>query len=77
MDVIFERRADQVVLIVEDDGKGFNLRTAVGPKDRGIGLINMRERASFVGGTLEIESKKGVGTTLFVRVPLPPVENGR
>jgi len=77
VDVIFERRADQVVLIVEDDGKGFNLRTAVGSKDRGIGLINMRERASFVGGTLEIESRKGVGTTLFVRVPLPPVENGR
>ncbi|HVF29289.1 MAG TPA: ATP-binding protein, partial [Pyrinomonadaceae bacterium] len=59
-----------VVLIVEDNGKGFNLRTAVGPNDRGIGLINMRERASFVGGTLEIESKVGVGTTIFVRVPI-------
>ncbi len=76
VDVIFERRADQVMLIVEDDGKGFKLRTAIGPKDRGIGLINMRERASFVGGTLEIESKKGVGTTLFVRVPLA-VDSGQ
>jgi PAS domain S-box-containing protein len=75
VDVIFERRADQVVLIVEDDGKGFNLRTAVGPKDRGIGLINMRERASFVGGTMEIESKVGVGTTLFVRVPIQEVSH--
>jgi signal transduction histidine kinase len=35
----------------------------------------MRERASFVGGTLEIESKKGVGTTLFVRVPIQEVSH--
>ncbi|HEY0430000.1 MAG TPA: PAS domain S-box protein [Pyrinomonadaceae bacterium] len=66
--VLLEKRGDSVTLIVEDDGIGFN------PKDKrnrskGIGLIGMTERAKICGGTLEIESKKGKGTTIFARVP--------
>jgi signal transduction histidine kinase len=30
----------------------------------------MRERAALVGGTLEIESAPGSGTTVYARVPL-------
>jgi len=62
-----------IVLLVEDDGKGFN------PKDKkkrrqGMGLIGMNERAALVGGTLEIESAPGEGTTVFVRVPASTVK---
>jgi signal transduction histidine kinase len=32
----------------------------------------MRERLSMIGGTLEIESSEGVGTTLFARIPIEP-----
>jgi len=32
--------------------------------------LGMRERVTLAGGTLEIESTPGVGTTIFVRVPL-------
>jgi two-component system, chemotaxis family, CheB/CheR fusion protein len=70
VDVLLERRDNQVVLIIEDDGVGFNLKKAAGAAgDKGMGLIGMRERAVLVGGTLEIESKPKEGTTIFARVP--------
>jgi len=78
VDVLLERRDHQAVLIVEDDGLGFEPEVvAAKPDDKRIGLINMRERASFVGGTLEIESNPGDGTTVFVRIPIPSDEPSR
>ena len=67
--VVLECRADQLVLVIEDDGVGFD-REAAGAKDRGIGLIGMQERAALIGGMLEIEATPGAGTTVFVRAPL-------
>ena len=66
--VLLEKRGGNVSLIIEDDGVGFN------PADKrnrtkGIGLVGMNERAKILGGKLEIESQKGKGTTVFVRVP--------
>jgi two-component system sensor histidine kinase NreB len=68
-DVLLERRNDHVVLIVEDDGVGFDLKNQA-TLDKGLGLIGMRERAALVGGTLEIESQPQQGTTVFARVPM-------
>ena len=71
VDVLLERRDSQVVLIVEDDGVGFNLKKEVGAEEtKGMGLIGMRERAALVGGTLQIETKPKEGTTIFARVPI-------
>ena len=70
-DVLLERRDTQVVLIIEDDGVGFDPGGAAAPEnDRGLGVLGMRERAALAGGTLDIESQPGQGTTIFVRVPL-------
>ena len=70
VDVVLERRADHLVAIVEDDGRGFAAdRPAAG--GGGLGLLGMRERVALVGGSFQIESTPGEGTTLFVRVPLP------
>jgi two-component system CheB/CheR fusion protein len=68
VDVILERRDGNVVLIVEDDGKGFD-PSAAAEGDSGMGLLNMRERAALADGTLEIESEPGRGTTVFARAP--------
>jgi two-component system CheB/CheR fusion protein len=67
--LILERRGSQVALIVEDDGQGFDAG-AQARRDKGLGLVGMRERAALSGGTVEIESAPGKGTTVFVRVPL-------
>jgi PAS domain S-box-containing protein len=71
VDIILERRADQVSLIVEDDGIGFNPNRMDGDR-RGFGLLGMRERAALVGATLQIESAAGEGTTIFVRMQTTP-----
>jgi signal transduction histidine kinase len=75
VDVLLERRDHQVVLIIEDDGVGFDLdREAGADGSKGMGLIGMRERAMLVGGILEIESKPRKGTTIFARVPVRFIE---
>jgi len=63
-------RADEKQLLVEvaDDGRGFDV-TAV---TRGAGLTNMEDRLEALGGTLQIESTPGVGTTLRATVPVSP-----
>ncbi|HKR15478.1 MAG TPA: PAS domain S-box protein [Pyrinomonadaceae bacterium] len=72
VDVLLERRDSHLVLIVEDDGNGFDPDVVDAKTDgKRMGLLNMRERAAFLRGTVEIESQRGEGTTVFVRVPLP------
>jgi signal transduction histidine kinase len=70
VDVLLERGDGEAVLIVEDNGHGYDEEQEVAlDSDKGMGVINMRERATLVGGRLEIESTPGGGTTIFVRVP--------
>ena len=52
---------------VTDDGIGFDPATV----REGVGFSGMRERASALGGNLEIESAPGEGTSVMVEVPLP------
>ncbi len=69
--VILKRRAKMITLIIEDDGVGFDIKKATTlVKGKGLGLIGMRERTTLMGGTMEIESVIGQGTTIFVIVPL-------
>ena len=68
--VLIERRDGQVVSIVEDDGVGFDPPTLNAANVRGLGLAGIHERVALLGGTLEIESIIGSGTTIFVRLPV-------
>jgi signal transduction histidine kinase len=71
--VVVEVHDGQLSAIVEDDGKGFETdgRRGVKGGTKRLGLLGMRERASLVGGVLEIESTPGAGTTVFLRLPSP------
>jgi signal transduction histidine kinase len=60
-----------VVLSVEDDGCGFDERLDDRRKlDRHFGLQLMRERAAMSGGTLDLQSSSGNGTSIRLAVPL-------
>ncbi len=69
---------DFAVLKIQDDGQGFDAKTVkAGNKMRhGLGLTNIRERALSLGGTYEIKSAPGDGTTVAVRVPLTVARRG-
>ncbi|MFI5076775.1 MAG: GAF domain-containing protein, partial [Vicinamibacteria bacterium] len=70
--VLLSRRDHHAMLMIEDDGRGFQPQRPAAPhRAAGFGLISMRERAMLVGGELEIDSTPGSGTSIFVRVPLP------
>jgi signal transduction histidine kinase len=55
-----------VELRVQDDGTGFE--SAAGGR---LGLRGMRERAALLGGSVEVESQLGVGTTITAHFPVP------
>lgn len=67
--VLIERRHGQVLLVIEDNGDGFDPPDG-GEGGSGMGLVSMRERAMLAGATLDIDSAPGRGTTVFVRMPV-------
>ncbi len=64
--IVLMRRAADLAIIVEDNGRGFDAKSS----PRGLGLIVMQERAALVGGSIDIESAPGAGTTIRVRIPV-------
>ena len=61
--MLFAREAGVLQLTIADDGRG-------GVNEDGNGLAGMRDRVRELGGTLSIESPRGHGTRLLVRVPI-------
>jgi nitrate/nitrite-specific signal transduction histidine kinase len=61
-----------VTLSVRDNGVGFEQEalSETANKRQGFGLVSMQERARGLGGTFEIQSKKGKGTLVRVAVPV-------
>ena len=72
VEILLKRRGDSVVLLIQDDGAGFDVAEFGERKSKTMGLVGMRERAGLVGGTFQIESAPGEGTTLYVQVPVTP-----
>ena len=68
--IILERRDHHVILIIEDNGAGFEVPSEL-ESHSNMGLMSMRERTALMGGTFDIESTPTKGTTIFVRVPIP------
>jgi len=58
-----------LTVAVADDGSGFDPSTA----KKGSGLQNMEDRLDALGGTVEVESAPGSGTTVTVRLPVRKV----
>ncbi len=59
------RHSEKIVVTIKDDGKGFDATL----KTNGIGLINIRTRASLFNGEVNINSSPGNGCELIVRFP--------
>lgn len=65
--IILNQEENHLIMEIIDDGKGFDY---IGRASSGFGLINMKERAEQIGGSVDIISKPGQGTRIIVRIPL-------
>jgi signal transduction histidine kinase len=72
-----QEETDSVSFSVTDDGKGFNVKQAMlrDLTEKGMGLSAMEERARMLGGSLEIRSEKGKGTTVGFTIPVDTEES--
>ena len=68
--VLLACEAGKLSVIIEDDGKGFDVASIDKEASTRLGLFGMQERAQLVGGTLSIESSPSGGTTVYLRIPL-------
>lgn len=70
--VRLERTGDELILMIGDDGIGFDMKAvrAAGPSTATLGLRGMEERAQAVGGALTIDSAPALGTQIRAAFPL-------
>jgi two-component system sensor histidine kinase UhpB len=69
VEVQLRRRPGEVLAVVSDDGRGFEVDDMMRSRERGLGLFGMQERLALVRGQLVIDSRPGGGTRLEARVP--------
>ena len=62
--------ADEVSLLVADDGRGFDAARQAGLESLALGVLGMRERATMAGGHLAIRSRPGCGTAVRLTAPI-------
>jgi signal transduction histidine kinase/ligand-binding sensor domain-containing protein len=71
--VFLKTSGRNLTVLVSDDGKGFDPNKAeITEADKGgFGLLGISERVKMLGGTQEIESPPGKGTTILIKIPIP------
>jgi PAS domain S-box-containing protein len=68
VEVVLKNNNGLLALAIVDDGQGFDARHL--SESEGLGVAGMRERATLVGGTLEVNSIPRKGTQVYFRVPI-------
>jgi signal transduction histidine kinase len=64
--VLLRKDEGRILVVVQDDGRGFDTATS-----KGLGLLGMEERARRLNGTFRVESAPGKGTVAQLVLPLP------
>ena len=72
VDVVLSFHRDRAGVVIKDDGEGFDVIAAEAQlgRTRGLGMIQMHERASLAGGRLEVRSQMGAGTEVRLTLPV-------
>jgi CheY-like chemotaxis protein len=70
--VLCKRNGDELLVRVEDEGSGFDVSRleVAGEAGAGFGLFSIRERASYLGGRLVVESTPGAGSRFSLYMPM-------
>ncbi|MEO8174811.1 MAG: ATP-binding protein [Sediminibacterium sp.] len=75
IDIGIARRGNDLILEIRDDGSGFNYEQSLQKKNRS-GLKNIRSRLDLLDAILIVESKTGIGTHYFIKIPLRQLNDG-
>ncbi len=72
VEISTKRDGDKILVVVEDDGIGFEpaQMSSWWGKNQGFGLFSIRERLKYVGGSLNVDSQPGKGTRITLIAPL-------
>jgi len=65
--IVLTRKQGSVLVMIEDDGRGFD---PTKPSAEGLGLQGMRERVELLDGSFQVETASRTGTTLIVELPV-------
>jgi signal transduction histidine kinase len=68
VEVVLQKQRDRLVLLIRDNGRGFDQEDP--SLSKSLGLLGMRERAAILGGQVNISSAPGKGTTVTAWIPL-------
>ncbi|MDD3173052.1 MAG: sensor histidine kinase [Herbinix sp.] len=77
IDIIYEE--NNITVIIKDDGTGFNNKQLEDntTHSSSFGLSIMRERISILSGSIDIQSERGIGTTVIVSAPVTICEGDK
>jgi signal transduction histidine kinase len=71
VEVAIQKLPDGICMNIKDDGKSFQVDGLLdGKAGKHLGLLGMRERLEMIGGSFEVESTPGIGTTVTAKIPL-------
>ena len=72
VNLTLQKEEDRIEFIIQDHGQGFDLNAAYSLKssEKGLGLAGMKERTFLSGGSMSIESTRGIGTTIRASWPV-------
>ncbi len=77
VEVSIQKLPDGICMKIKDDGKSFQVERVLNAKGRKrLGLLGMRERLEMVGGSFDVESAPGKGTTITAKIPFGKVARG-
>jgi signal transduction histidine kinase len=75
-EILIHRDPQAVVIVIKDNGIGFELEQVMGNKDHGFGLTGISERVRLLGGKEVMQSVPGKGTTITITVGLRETTHG-
>ncbi|MEI9960327.1 MAG: ATP-binding protein [Limisphaerales bacterium] len=74
VNIQLEFQPQQVILRIQDNGRGFIPQEAVGPNEGHFGLLGISERVKRLGGQFDIVSAPEQGTIVQIEIPLSPIQ---
>jgi signal transduction histidine kinase len=71
--VVLRTRANSLILEISDKGPGFDPQAAM--KKKRLGLVGMRQRIEVLGGSFQVITTLGAGTTILVTLPITDINS--